>query len=92
VLGPLVEENFRRALLLSDGRLGVFFEHPISAVFISASILLVLLQVFFALRRAMRKGPDVDVLSAATGLDFDATMSGEAVLTAHEKAPDTSAR
>jgi TctA family transporter len=50
VLGPLVEENFRRAVLLSRGSLTVFFERPISACFMSASILLLTLQIFFWLR------------------------------------------
>ena len=31
VLGPMVEENFRRALLLSRGDLMVFVQRPISA-------------------------------------------------------------
>jgi TctA family transporter len=55
VLGPLVEENFRRALLLSRGDLLVFFEKPISAGFMSICILLILGQLFFALRGAIRK-------------------------------------
>jgi TctA family transporter len=50
VLGPLVEENFRRALLLSHGDLLVFVEHPISAVFIGLSALLILVQVVLAFR------------------------------------------
>ncbi len=52
VLGPLVEENFRRSLLLSRGDLAVFFERPISAFFMSVCIVLVATQLFFALRRA----------------------------------------
>jgi putative tricarboxylic transport membrane protein len=32
VLGPQLEENFRRAMQLSDGDISVFFTHPISAV------------------------------------------------------------
>jgi TctA family transporter len=55
VLGPLVEENFRRALLLSRGDLLVFFHKPISAGFMSVCILLILAQMFFGLRAAMRK-------------------------------------
>ena len=55
VLGPLVEENFRRALLLSRGDLLVFFEKPISAGFMSICILLILGQLFFAVRASMRK-------------------------------------
>ena len=55
VLGPLVEENFRRAMLLSRGDLMVFFERPISAGFMSICILLIVGQFFFALRAAIRK-------------------------------------
>ena len=54
VLGPLVEENFRRALLLSRGDLLIFFERPISAAFVIATILLVAGQMFVALRAARR--------------------------------------
>jgi len=55
VLGPLVEENFRRALLLSRGDLLVFFQKPISAGFMSICILLILGQLFFAVRASVRK-------------------------------------
>jgi putative tricarboxylic transport membrane protein len=37
VLGPMIEENFRRALLVSHGDLAIFFDHPISAFFLAAS-------------------------------------------------------
>ncbi|HTS20439.1 MAG TPA: tripartite tricarboxylate transporter permease [Casimicrobiaceae bacterium] len=55
VLGPLVEENFRRALLLSRGDLTVFFQKPISLGFMIVCILLVALQLLFGLRAALRK-------------------------------------
>lgn len=55
VLGPMVEENFRRALLLSRGDMMVFLEKPISAGFIAICALLILAQVYFALRGAWRK-------------------------------------
>ncbi|MGE8614023.1 MAG: tripartite tricarboxylate transporter permease, partial [Achromobacter veterisilvae] len=58
VLGPMVEENFRRALLLSRGDLAVFVERPISAWFIAASALLIALQVWAFLRRGRNKGGD----------------------------------
>lgn len=45
VLGPMVEENFRRALLLSRGDMMVFIHRPISAFFVGASALLILLQI-----------------------------------------------
>jgi len=41
VLGPMVEENFRRALLLSRGDLMVFVQRPISAAFVALSVMLV---------------------------------------------------
>src|SRR5918995_2957613 len=40
VLGPLMEENLRRALLISRGDPTVFFTRPISAGFMIASILI----------------------------------------------------
>jgi len=55
VLGPLVEENFRRAMLLSDGDLAVFIQSPIAAAFVLTSALLVLAQVYFALGARKRE-------------------------------------
>jgi TctA family transporter len=51
VLGPMLEENFRKALLVSHGDLSVFIEHPISAFFVAASFILLLTQVVTYLRR-----------------------------------------
>ena len=50
VLGPRLEENFRRALLLSRGDLATFIDRPISAVFIGFCVLL-LAQAFAAYRK-----------------------------------------
>ena len=50
VLGPMLEENFRRAMLLSRGDLSVFVTRPIAAGFIAASALLVLVQLVAWLR------------------------------------------
>ena len=55
VLGPPVEENFRRALLLSRGDMMTFVQRPISATFIALCALLVMGQLFFGLRRALRR-------------------------------------
>lgn len=55
VLGPMVEEDFRRALVLSGGDLSVFVHKPISASFLALCALLIIGQVFFALRRSLRK-------------------------------------
>jgi putative tricarboxylic transport membrane protein len=40
VLGPLIEENFRRALVLSDSQLITFIERPISLVFLLLTLLI----------------------------------------------------
>jgi TctA family transporter len=50
VLGPMIEENFRRALLLSHGDMAVFIQQPISAVFIAISALLIVIQTYFSTR------------------------------------------
>ncbi|ABE33477.1 tripartite tricarboxylate transporter TctA family protein [Paraburkholderia xenovorans LB400] len=55
VLGPMIEENFRRTLLLSHGHLSAFILHPISAVFIAASAILIAAQVYFAVLARIRK-------------------------------------
>jgi TctA family transporter len=56
VLGPMLEENFRRAMLLSRGDLIVFLQRPISAWFIGACTLLILAQVW-AYARKVRIAP-----------------------------------
>jgi TctA family transporter len=40
VLGPMLEENFRRAMLIASGDFLVFLERPISAVLLAVSALL----------------------------------------------------
>lgn len=42
VLGPLAEENMRRALLLSDGNFATFITRPISAAFLLISLATIL--------------------------------------------------
>jgi TctA family transporter len=42
VLGPMVEENFRRAMLLSRGDVLVFVQRPISGAFIAISAMLLI--------------------------------------------------
>jgi TctA family transporter len=51
ILGPLMEENLRRAMLLSRGDPTVFFTKPISAGFITASIILLVIVALPALRK-----------------------------------------
>ena len=51
VLGPMLEENFRRAMLLSRGDLMVFLTRPISAWFIGACTLLIVAQLVAYVRK-----------------------------------------
>ena len=60
VLGPMLEENFRRAMLLSCGTLSVYLPLPIAAWIIGACTLLILAQVWSYLRR-VKKPPPLDV-------------------------------
>jgi TctA family transporter len=57
VLGPMVEENFRRALLLSRGDMMIFVQRPISAWFIAACALLILAQLWTHLRKPKKGKP-----------------------------------
>ncbi len=51
VLGPLMEENLRRALLISRGDPTVFFTRPISAVFLGLTILLLVVMILPNIRK-----------------------------------------
>jgi TctA family transporter len=51
VLGPLIEENFRSAMLLTRGNVWVLLQHPIAAVFLAICALLVVAQLYFGLRK-----------------------------------------
>ncbi|MBN1105678.1 MAG: tripartite tricarboxylate transporter permease [Deltaproteobacteria bacterium] len=46
VLGPMLEQNLRQALILSDGNAAVFFTHPISAVCLLISLFLMITGIF----------------------------------------------
>jgi TctA family transporter len=54
VLGPLMEENLRRSLLLSDGDPSIFITRPISASFIAVTVVLLAIFGVSALRRGRR--------------------------------------
>jgi TctA family transporter len=51
ILGPMMEENLRRTLLLSRGDPSVFATRPISAGLLAAAILLVLIIALPNMRR-----------------------------------------
>lgn len=56
VLGPLMEDHLRRAMLLSRGSFEVFFTQPLSLTFILISVLLLLWGAWSAFRPATRNG------------------------------------
>jgi putative tricarboxylic transport membrane protein len=55
VLGDLLEKNFRRGLVLSDGDLSPFFTRPISAVLFGIMALILILRIPRVRRLLMRK-------------------------------------
>ena len=65
VLGPMVEENFRRALLLSRGDMSIFITRPISAGFVYASLLLVVVQIISFVWKKYRTPKPVSAAAAA---------------------------
>jgi putative tricarboxylic transport membrane protein len=62
VLGPRLEENFRRAVLISRGSLQIFIDRPISAVFLGLCAFLIAAQIYARIRKVK---PPTTVPSAA---------------------------
>ncbi len=54
VLGPMMEENFRRALLLSRGDMTVFLTRPISAGFVAVGVGLIAMLVYSYIKKQRR--------------------------------------
>ncbi|WP_233834195.1 tripartite tricarboxylate transporter permease [Paraburkholderia sp. ZP32-5] len=90
VLGPMLEENFRRALLLSHGKLAVFALEPVSAAFLAASALLVLAQVYFAVRarRHRKRMPAQSSAAAPAATSNSAPGSAPDTARRDEAGPD----
>jgi putative tricarboxylic transport membrane protein len=64
VLGPMVEENFRRSLLLSRGDMMVFVQRPISCAFVILSVLLLIGVTWSAWRKSRGPGNGIKVPQA----------------------------
>jgi TctA family transporter len=61
ILGPILEENFRRAMLLSHGSFATFIEHPISGSIFGIVALIFAWQIvsgLLARRRADKSSSD----------------------------------
>jgi putative tricarboxylic transport membrane protein len=56
VLGPMMEQALRQALIMSRGEFGVFLSRPIAAGMLAAAALLLLFHPFEVLRRVRRRG------------------------------------
>ncbi len=52
ILGPMLEENFRRSMIMSQQSLLVFLEHPISLMFLISSAAVIVFSVIFKLKRS----------------------------------------
>ena len=57
ILGPMMEQNFRRALVLTHGDYLALLERPITAVFLSTTLILVLALIVSAVRSRSLAGP-----------------------------------
>ena len=57
ILGPLIEEHFRRAMQLARGNFLVFFERPLSAAFLTVCILMVAWTLYGLTRKKRRVIP-----------------------------------
>jgi putative tricarboxylic transport membrane protein len=55
ILGPLAEQNFRRALSITQGDYSVFVTHPISAVLLAIALLIIVAP--FLMRLLQRRRP-----------------------------------
>ncbi len=63
ILGPMLEENFRRALLISRGSFGVFVSRPISGSLLGLIAVFIVWQVvaFVLAARKRRNAPEAEV-------------------------------
>jgi TctA family transporter len=65
ILGPMLEENFRRAMLLSRGNFATFVTRPISGTLVALIVAFIVWQTF-AFFRAVRKERAAGVGPAAS--------------------------
>lgn len=56
VLGPMLEENFRRGMVIEDGNFASFFTRPVSALFLGLIVVILCWTLFTTLRGRRRHG------------------------------------
>jgi len=59
ILGPMLEENFRRAMLISRGSFGVFVTRPISGTLLGMIALFIVWQISAFIFQSRRAGPEL---------------------------------
>ena len=59
IIGPLIEETFRQALMGSGGSLSIFYQSPITLMFMSIAAVLLGFNILRSLRSGRKKGIDV---------------------------------
>jgi TctA family transporter len=69
VLGPMMEENFRRSVLLSRGDPWVFVERPISGALLAVSAVVLFLPMILHLVRQRRTTPATPMASDVAGTE-----------------------
>lgn len=60
ILGPLIEENMRRALIISAGDPTTFVDHPISLILLIASLAIIVASVLSGLRQLRGVSPQTE--------------------------------
>jgi putative tricarboxylic transport membrane protein len=68
ILGPMLEENFRRAMLLSRGSFGTFVTRPIAGTLVGLIVIFIAWQLF-AFFRAVRKAKAERQMPARTAAE-----------------------
>jgi len=53
ILGPLMEENLRRSLVISRGEITVFLDRPVSVALLSLTLLLIFMPLLKAMARRL---------------------------------------
>jgi putative tricarboxylic transport membrane protein len=61
VLGPLLENNLRKSLIMSDGGFSIFFTRPLAAVSLVVALLLLVSPLIPALRKKREEIPKEEV-------------------------------
>ena len=61
ILGPLLENNLRRSLLISQDGYWIFLERPVAASLLVINVALIIGALVFAHRRKSKPGPEKEV-------------------------------